>query len=147
MFGLFKKKERDLPEFKALKNSPYKNKYFYRLAQWDWLDHENIHVTDNNAPRMITMDPWPQMIFLDSDGQKTIEEYIFELTGKYGRKQPIPEDLDNEVINLIEKLVNDKLIGLSDTKYELPYYIDLPKNKQNSDKARKLMLEDGFIEE
>ncbi|OJJ22339.1 hypothetical protein BKI52_06550 [marine bacterium AO1-C] len=147
MFGLFKKKEKELPEFNVLKNSAKKEMYFFRLAQWDWLDDKNIHVVDNNAPRMITMDPWPQMIYLDADGQKTVEEYILELAGKYGHKQTIPQELDKEVIDLIDDLASDQLIGLSNTKQTLPYYIDLPKGKQDLEKAKKLILKDGFIKE
>ena len=65
MFRFFKKKK-ELPPFNDLSNSPLKDKYFIRTSRWDWLDDTMIHVVDNNTPRMITMDPWPQLIFLEA---------------------------------------------------------------------------------
>ncbi|MBD1397168.1 hypothetical protein H9Q13_08335 [Pontibacter sp. JH31] len=147
MFGLFKKKERELPPFNELKNSGIKDVYFVRLARWDWLNQDMIHVVDNNAPRMITMDPWPQLIYLEADGQKTVSEFVYDMASKYGKKQPIPEELDSTIIQMINSLINDKLIELSTESRKLPYYIDLPQSKQDLNKANKLMIEDGFIKE
>lgn len=147
MFGLFKKKERELPPFNELKNSEIKGLYFVRLARWDWLNQDMIHVVDNNAPRMITMDPWPQLIYLEADGQKTVSEFVYDMASKYGKKQPIPEQLDSTIIQMINSLLDDKLIELSTESRKLPYYIDLPQSKQDLNKANKLMKEDGFIKE
>ena len=147
MFGLFKKKEREVPPFNELRSSEIKDKYFIRLAQWDWLDENMIHVTDNHAPRMITMDPWPQLIYLEADGQKTIHEFVYDMVSKYGRKQPIPADLDSTILQMIDSLMEDRLINLSPESQKLPYYIDLPKGKQDLKKARQLMIKDDFIKE
>lgn len=145
MFNIFKKKKRELPPFNEIKNSELKDKYFFRTAQWDWLDEEMIHVIDNHAPRMITMDPWPQVIFLEANGQKTIHDFVYEMASKYGRKETVPEELDATIIELINSLLDDKLIEISDESKSLPYYIDLPRSKQDLEKANKLMLSDGFI--
>lgn len=147
MFGLFKKKERQLPPFNEIINSELKDKYFFRLARWDWLDANMIHVIDNHAPRMITMDPWTQLIYLEADGQKTVYEFVYDMASKYGKNQPIPEDLDSTIILLINDLLNDKLIGVSTEKNKLPYYLDLPQSKQDTAKATKLMIDDGFIKQ
>ncbi|MBB6464136.1 hypothetical protein [Flammeovirga kamogawensis] len=147
MFGLFKKKERTFPPFEDLKNSSIKNKFFTRVARWDWLDESKIHVIDNNAPRMITMDPWPQHIFLEAKGQITIHEFVYEMASQYGRKETIPNELDKTVLEIIDSLLKDKLITLIESKLDLPYYFDKPISKQNNEKANKLMLEDGLIKE
>ncbi|TPE44096.1 hypothetical protein [Pontibacter mangrovi] len=147
MFDFFKKKERELPPFNELKNSEIKDMYFVRLARWDWLNQDMIHVVDNNAPRMITMDPWPQLIYLEADGQKTVSEFVYDMASKYGKEQPIPDELDSTIIQMIKSLLDDKLIELSTKIRKLPYYIDLPQSKQDLNKANKLMIEDGFIKE
>src|SRR6478735_4170099 len=103
MFGLFKKRE--LPPFEELKKSDIKDKYFIRLAQWDWLNENTINVTDNKTPRVITMDPWPQLVFLEANGQKTVHDFVYELASKYGKKETIPTDLDSTIIQIINILV------------------------------------------
>ena len=145
MFGLFKKKERELPPFNELVNSDIKDMYFVRLARWDWLNQDMIHVVENNGPRMITMDPWPQLIYLEADGQKTVTEFVYDMASKYGKKQPIPKELDATIIKLIKSLSDDKLIELSAESRKLPYYIDLPQSQQDLNKANRMMIEDGFI--
>ncbi len=68
MFGIFKKKPKELPKFDFLHSYEKKHKYFIRTLQWDWLNEEMIHLFDNKSPRVITMDEWPQQIYLDADG-------------------------------------------------------------------------------
>ncbi len=128
-------------------NSEFKDKYFVRLAQWDWLNTDMIQVTDNHAPRMITMDPWPQLIYLEADGQKTVSEFVYNMASKYSMSQTIPKDLDSTIIKSLNSLINDRLIKLSDEKSKLPYYLDLPKSKQDLNQARKSMIDDGLIKE
>lgn len=139
MFGLFKKRERVLPPFDDLKNSAIKDKYFFRLAQWDWLNKSMIHVKDNHRSRMITMDPWPQLIYLEADGQKTVHEFVYQTISQYAKDEPIPEDLDKEILEIIDALIEDKLIALSNESKKLPYYLDLPGTKQDLKKAKLLM--------
>ncbi|WMJ72790.1 hypothetical protein RCC89_06385 [Cytophagaceae bacterium ABcell3] len=145
MFGLFKKKKKELPPFETLKNSDTKDKYFIRLARWDWLDQNMIHVVDNHAPRMITMDPWPQLVFLEANGQRTIHEFVYEMASQYSAKETVPEELDKTILEIIQSLVDDKLIALTNKKQSLAYYLDQPTSQQNKEKAEKAMLEDGFI--
>ena len=145
MFGFFKKKPKELPEFEHLKNYSNKDKYFIRTLQWDWLNEQMIHLFDNKGPRMITMDEWPQQIYLDADGQKTIEDYIVWMANLYGSRE-VPETLDVDMIRIIEDLIEDgELIKLVDNKTDLPYYLDLPKSKQDLDKAHELMVNDGYV--
>lgn len=145
MFGIFKKKPKELPKFDFLHSYEKKHKYFIRTLQWDWLNEEMIHLFDNKSPRVITMDEWPQQIYLDADGQKTIEEYIIWMANKYGRGQ-VPATLDKDMILMIEDLIEDgEMIKLTNEKTDLPYYLDSPKSKQDLDKAYELMKKDGYI--
>ncbi|MEW7291329.1 hypothetical protein [Aquimarina sp. 2304DJ70-9] len=147
MFGIFKKKPKVLPNFEFLTGYAEKNKYFVRTLQWDWLNEEMIHLFDNKSPRVITMDEWPQQIYLDADGQKTIEEYIIWIANKYSRGQ-VPSTLDKDIILMIEDLIEDgEMIKLTEGKTDLPYYLDSPKSKQDIDKAYELMKKDGYIKQ
>lgn len=145
MFGIFKKTRKELPNFEYLNNYSDRGKYFVRTLQWDWLNEEMIHLFDNKSPRVITMDEWPQQIYLDADGKKTIEEYILSMANQYSRGQ-VPATLDKDMILMIEDLIEDgEMIRLEDKKTILPYYLDLPKSKQDIEKAYELMVNDGFI--
>ena len=93
------------------------------------------------------MDEWPQQIYLDADGQKTIAEYILWMANQFDRGK-IPEGLDQEMIRMIEDLIKDgEMIRLEKEKVSLPYYLNKPKSEQDIDKAYELMLNDGYIKE
>ena len=86
---------------------------------WGWLNEEQVYLVDPNNPRIITMDPWPQLIFIHADGTKSVKEFIEWLAGEY--KRSIPETLIGDVIELIETLRNDeKTIVLRAEKKTLP---------------------------
>lgn len=132
MFGLFKKTKREIPPFDELKNSPIKDKYFIRLAPWDWLNRDMIHVFDLNSPRVITMDPWLQVVYLEADGQKTLHEFVHEIASKYGKHETIPLELDSTILEVTNKLLADKLIELLDGKRDLPEHIRKPRSQFRS---------------
>lgn len=116
MFGLFKSNGKKLPEFKKLNESEIKDKYFYRIASWNWLNEDSISVLDPKSPRMITMDAWPQLVFLEANGQKTIEEFILHMAKQYKK---IPNELDEVILHQINQLFKEGLINLNDEKAKL----------------------------
>jgi len=69
------------------------------------------------------------------------------MANKYGRGQEIPEELDVIILEMVNSLMNDQLIQLTDSKKELPYYLDRPIAEQGKEKANQLMASDGFIKE
>lgn len=129
MFGIFKRKKREMPPFADLNSSPLRGKYIIRLAPWDWLNQNMIHVFDLNSPRVITMDPWVQVVYLEADGQKTIHELVYQLASSYRRNETIPHELDKQIIYVVESLLRDKLIELSDGKKELPEHLKKPRSQ------------------
>jgi hypothetical protein len=117
MLKFFRKKP-TIPAFPTLQQSLLKNKYFVRVCRWQWLNNEMITVTDIHAPRVITMDPWPQLIFLEAQGDKTVSEFIYYLAGQYTSK--IPSELDSTVLYEINSLLGEGIIELRDGKTTLP---------------------------
>jgi hypothetical protein len=116
MFNFFRKKS--LPEFKELEASPLKDKYIARTCSWMWLNDTQITVVDKNRPRMITMDPWPQLVYLEATGTKTIRELIYELAKKYSGN--VPTGLDSTVLHEINSLLKENIIELKDEISFLP---------------------------
>lgn len=109
--------QKEKPEFKSLQAFPHKDKYFYRVAPWDWLTDKHIHVYDPHNPRVITMDDWPQLIFLDANGKLTVSEYVDYMAECYS--STIPKKLDETIIHELTALLDMKLIEYSSTKKEL----------------------------
>ena len=129
MLNLFRKRKKEIPDFDFLLNSELRDKYFSRLSPWDWMDDKMIHVFDINAPRVITMDPWPQLIYLGANGQITVSEFIHEMALSYDRRTPIPKELDVTVLTILTDLVDDKLIELTAEKRILSPDLEQPKSK------------------
>lgn len=105
-------------KFNSLESYEFKNKYFYRTCKWDWLTRDMIHVFDNIAPRFITMDYWPQKIYLEANGQATVSEFIHSIASKYPSTQ-VPKNLDTALLEELDGLIQENLIKLSDAPIKL----------------------------
>jgi len=116
-------------KFKILESYKFKDKYFYRVCRWDWLTRDMIHVYDCHQPRIITMDYWPQKIYLEANGKTTIAEFIHLLAAQYPITQ-IPANLDIAIIEELEGLIDEKLIQLSDSPILLEDSIMHPMTKE-----------------
>lgn len=110
----FLRKKKPVPRFELLESSAIRNRYFIRTASWRNLDKQHIVVTDPHGPRLITLDPWPQIVFLEADGQLTITEYIHQLATQYSGE--IPLLLDKTALDEIDTLLHYKIIALADSK-------------------------------
>lgn len=117
-----------LPAFPALAAYEYKDYYFCRVARWNWLDNTHIVVKDPHAPRMITMDPWPQLLFLDASGKLTVAGYVDYMAHRYQRNTP--DKLDATIIEELEKLVQMKLLALSEQPISIQPAHDQPYKHQ-----------------
>ena len=128
MFNPFKRKKK-VPPFNTLAAFAHKNAYFVRTAPWYPMGSGLITVLDPHQPRMLTMDPWPQIVFLAADGQKTVSEFIDHLARQY--TGTIPETLDSTVIEELLKLIDCRIIQLSAEKRrpDEPYDAARPRGK------------------
>ena len=113
MFKLFKTK-RSYPPFETLHGFSDRDKYFVRTASWRPFGKDHISIIDPHGPRIFTLDPWPELIFMSADGLQTIKEYIYDVADKYTGK--IPEELDKTIFNDIQTLLRYNLIRFSDQK-------------------------------
>lgn len=128
MFNLFRLNKK-FPPFPVLKKFKEKDRYFLRAASWMWTSESQIIAIDQHAPRIITMDPWAQLIFLAAEGQKTIEEYVYHMAEQYIGK--VPANLDETIINEIQTLIKERMIVLSDAKRRPDPDFDMPKKKED----------------
>jgi hypothetical protein len=96
--------------------------YCSRAATWHRMG-DQVVVHDSftpQAPRMITMDPWPQLVFSAADGQHTVQELITQLTSDY--ECPPPDGLASQVEEVIRQLVGEGILKLHEAPVVLPPY-------------------------
>lgn len=108
------KRTKKRPSFETLDGFAQKDAYFVRTASWYPMGNGLITVLDPHQPRMLTMDPWPQIVFLEADGQKTVAEFIDHMARKY--TGAIPAALDRTIIEELLKLIDYKIVQLSAEK-------------------------------
>ena len=118
MFSWFKKDT--YPEFTALRASPTKDQYFYRTAYFHWMDdaQQQLCASPLGQTKMITMDDWPQMVFLDATGQLTVEQYTLALARRFPRRQ-VNSDFDKNILYQIEQLQEIRCVALSNQPVQL----------------------------
>ena len=116
--------------FKTLESSEYKNLYFHRTEEWDWHTSEMIRVIDSKNPRTITMDPWPQKIYLEALGQLTVEDYVHTVAKEYP-KSNAPKELDIIILEMLEDLVyGEKVVAFSNIPVTLEASILNPSTEE-----------------
>lgn len=115
--------------------------YFSRAARFDRIG-DKIVAVDPNAPRMITLDPWPELVFQMADGQHTVAQLGAHLASQY--QKGAPAGLDQQVASIVRDLERERLIRLHSEPVTLPFYLAKPVAEQNPEEARKAMERDGF---
>jgi len=120
-----------------------KSKYFFRTAVFTWQD-DKLALVDLHDPGAATpLDPWLGRVVSLADGQHRIQELIDYLGSLYHGDPP--EELERTIESVIERLTEAEVVRLSDEPITLPYYLAIPQEEQDAEKARELMIKDGYI--
>lgn len=105
-----------------------KEKYFVRIKKWEWLDEETITIIDDSSPKMITLEPMMQLVYLEADGQLTVQEFLDWLSEEY-ESDELPENFEEEMIGLLMFMAENELIQFADEQIELDDEIKLPQSE------------------
>ena len=115
--------------------------YFYRNIIFTRKNNQ-ISLVDINQPDSVTpLDDWLAIVVSLADGRHTIQELIDYMSKQY---QQAPEGLEKTLHSVIERLEEGKIIQLSKSAVSLPYYLSLPIEELDLEKAKKLIKEDGY---
>lgn len=119
-----------------------KSLYFYRAAVYSESGGEvalaDIHHPDRTTP----LEPWFGLVIPLADGQHTLNE-LFRFIAQRYQGNP-PANLDETLTSVVERLVEGKLVVLSEAPVQLPYYLSQAIEYLDLEKAQKLMAEDGL---
>lgn len=118
-----------------------KDNYFYRNVIYSKIEN-TVSIIDLDDPEKEreNLEPWFGIVFQLADGQHTVEELYNLLAQKY--KEGPPSDLLKTVTSVVERMAEMNLVVVTDVKTELPYYLSMPYEMMDLEKAKKLLAED-----
>ncbi len=120
-----------------------KDSYFFRAVIYA-MQNDKVLLVDMKKPKESTsLDPWLGRVVALADGQHTIQELIDFLASQY--PNGAPANLADTVESVVKRLQETHVVHLSDEPVDLPYYLAIPANEQDPEKARALIEKDGFI--
>ncbi len=122
-----------------------KSQYFYRIAFFS-MQEDKVSLLDANdlSAKTPPLDPWLGVVVSLADGQHTIQQLIEHMAGQYGGAPP--QELERTIESVIERLTETEVIKLAEQAVILPPYLLLPAEKLDMEKARQLMIDDGYFQ-
>ncbi len=118
-----------------------KSHYFYRTVIFTRKAGIVALADISNPTETTALEEWFGVVISLADGKHTLQELTDFMAKQYQQK---PERLDDTLESVIERLVESKMLKLSTQAVELPYYLAAPIEQLDIDKARKLIIEDGY---
>ena len=115
--------------------------YFYRNVIFARKNNQISLVDINHPDKVKPLDDWLGIVVSLADGQHTIQQMIDYMSKKY---QEPPANLEETLNSVIERLEEGKIIQLSKSVVSLPYYLAFPIEELDIEKAKKLIMEDGY---
>ena len=116
-------------------------KYIYRNAIFTRKDNQIALVDIHHPDRVTPLDEWLGIVVSLADGQHTVQQMIDYMIKQY--HEP-PTNLEETLHSVIERLEEGSIIRLSTRVVSLPYYLSLPIEELDIEKAKKLIIEDGY---
>ena len=117
--------------------------YFYRTAIFTRKDKQvalaDIHQPETSSP----LDEWMGIVVSLADGKHTIQALVDYMSSRY---QQAPDKLEETLHSVLERLQEGKIVQLSETAVDLPYYLASPIEDLDIEKAKNLIQEDGYTQ-
>ena len=114
--------------------------YFYRNVILSMVGN-TLSLIDiyNPDQKRETLEPWLGLVLQYADGQSTIETLYQNLTARYNGSPPA--NLRATILSVISRLVDLQFVVLTKEATDLPYYLSLPYEQLDLEKAKKLLNE------
>jgi hypothetical protein len=115
--------------------------YFYRNVIFS-KQEKIISIVDIDNPNneREELDPWFAMVFQLADGQHTIAQLLEYMATLYNGNPP--PSLEETVHSVVERLAETRMIMLTEKKTDLPYYLSMPYELLDIEKAKKEIEKD-----
>ncbi|PCJ27857.1 MAG: hypothetical protein COA97_02675 [Flavobacteriales bacterium] len=115
--------------------------YFYRNVIFS-KQGKTISIVDIHNPKndKEELDPWLGMVLQLADGQHTIEQLLQFMATQYNGSPP--QNLKQTVESVVERMAQNRIIMLTEKPTELPYYLSMPYELLDIEKAKKELTKD-----
>lgn len=120
------------------------SQYFSRRTVFTREDEQVILLDLSDPNGAVPLDEWLGSIVSLADGQHTLAHYIAFISSQYPAGPP--NNLAENIEAMLEHLIELQAISLSDQAIELPYYLSMAAKDQDMERAKRLMIQDGFIQ-
>jgi len=118
-----------------------KTQYFYRTIVFTRKGNK-VALADIYHPDKTTeLEEWMGIVISLADGKHTLKELVDFMRSQY---QHSPEGLEDTLTSVIERLLEGKMIKLSESAIDMPYYLASPIEHLDLERAKRLMVEDGY---
>ncbi len=119
------------------------SKFFYRNAIFS-KQGKSIYLIDFDKPdqNKEELEPWFGIVFQLADGQHTLEQLYQYIASQYNGNTP--PNLSDTLKSVVERMIEGKLIMLTKESTKLPYYLSMPYEMLDIDKAKKEFRKDRF---
>ncbi len=126
-----------------MSDTPIKNTdYFYRTAVFTRQGGKVALIDINNPVDTTPLEEWMGTVLSLADGKHTVQQLIDYMAGQYLQA---PENLEETLHSVIDRLKEGLLLQLSPKQVDLPYYLELPFEQLDIAKAKLLMKDEEFI--
>ena len=115
--------------------------YFYRTVVFTRADNKVSLADINNPKNVAPLEDWMAVVVSLADGQHTVLELIDYMSKQY---ESAPENLEETIASVLERLIEGGIVLLSESKVELPYYLASPIENYDIEKAKQEMQKDGY---
>jgi hypothetical protein len=120
------------------------NQFFHRTVIYTRKDGEICLVDMHDATLSPPLDRWLGKVVELADGQHTLGDFFAFVKGLY--KGNPPDGLELTLASVLGRLIEGQVIGLTKEPVNLPYYLSLPADQQDSERATELMKQDGYMD-
>lgn len=117
------------------------NQFFYRNAIFS-KQGKSIYLIDFDNPdqKQQELEPWFGVVFQLADGQHTLEQLYQYVAMQYNGQAP--DNLSDTLKSVVDRMIQGKLIVLTKEATTLPYYLSMPYEMLDIDKAKKELTKD-----
>ena len=119
-----------------------KLEYFYRTVVFTRKAGKVALADIHNPEETTALEEWLGVVVSLADGHHTLQELADFISNRYPQA---PTRLDETLDSVVERLLEANMIKLTSKAVELPYYLASPIEELDKDKAKKLMVEDGYV--
>ena len=130
-----------LPNLAAQNRTMDTSQYFYRNVPFS-KQGQTISVIDlfNPEQNREELEPWFGMVIQLADGQHTVDQLCQFMAAQYNGAPP--PNLNETILSVVERLAKNNLIMLVDKPTPLPYYMSMPYEMLDIQKARRELEKD-----